>query len=95
MPRVKQFDDLIEEHPDFMTLRNHIAKTVAGDGKKVMLMAALWRVIRAACQLSQKIPYAKKEPEPEPVSVAADDHATHVRAAQEQEAARGQEKGTE
>jgi hypothetical protein len=62
---VKQFDDLIEEHPDFMTLRNHIAKTVAGDGKKVMLMGALWRLIRAACQLSQGIPYAKKMPEPE------------------------------
>jgi hypothetical protein len=56
VPRVKQFDDLIEEHPDFMTLRNHIAKTVAGDGKKVMLMGALWRLIRAACQLSQGIP---------------------------------------
>lgn len=68
MPRVKSFDDLIEEHPDFMTLRNHIAKTVAGDGKKVMLMAALWRVIRSAAQLSQNMPFAKKEPEPEPVA---------------------------
>jgi hypothetical protein len=68
---VKQFDDLIEEHPDFMTLRNHIAKTVAGDGKKVMLMGALWRLIRAACQLSSRIPYEKKMPEPEPYPAPA------------------------
>lgn len=87
MPRVKQFDDLIEEHPDFLTLRNHIAKTVAGDGKKVMLMAALWRLIRSACQLSQKIPFAKKESEPEPLAFPEP--------IPQPEASDGQEEGTE
>lgn len=85
MPRVKQFDDLIEEHPDFMTLRNHIAKTVAGDGKKVMLMGALWRLIRGACQLSQGIPYAKKMPEPEPIPApSAPPSPTEVPSGQEE-----------
>lgn len=61
MPRVKQFDDLLEEHPDFIVLRNHIAKSVTGDGKKIALMGSLWRVIRFACKLSQGMPY---EPTP-------------------------------
>ncbi len=58
MPRVKQFDDLIEENPDFIVLRNHIAKSVTGDGKKIALMGSVWRLLRHGCQLSQKMPYA-------------------------------------
>lgn len=61
MARVKQFDDLIEEDPDFIVLRNHIAKSVTGDGKKIALMGSVWRLLRLACKLSQGMPY---EPTP-------------------------------
>ncbi len=61
MTRVKQFDDLVEENPDFIVLRNHIAKSVTGEGKKIALMGSLWRLIRHACQISQRMPY---EPTP-------------------------------
>lgn len=57
MPRVKQFDDLIEENPDFIVIRNHIAKSVTGDGKKIALMGSVWRLLRHACKLSQGMPY--------------------------------------
>ena len=57
MPRVKQFDDLIEENPDFIVLRNHISKSVTGDGKKIALMGSVWRLLRHACKLSQGMPY--------------------------------------
>ncbi len=50
--RIKQFEDKIEESPDFITLRNHVAKTVTGDGKKVMLMNSLWRLLKEAYHLS-------------------------------------------
>lgn len=61
--RVKQFDDIIETNPDFVTIRNHISKTVTGDGKKVMLMGCVWRLIRQAAQLGSKDPLS-----PEPVN---------------------------
>lgn len=60
MPRVKQFDDLIEEHPDFIVLQNHIAKSVTGDGKKIALMGSVWRLLREACKLSQGMPFENK-----------------------------------
>lgn len=66
MTRVKQFDDLIEEHPDFIVLRNHIAKSVTGDGKKIVLMGSIWRLVRDACKLSQDMPYDKKVVEQAP-----------------------------
>lgn len=61
MTRVKQFDDLIEESPDFIVVRNHISKSVTGDGKKIALMGSVWRLLRYACKLSQGMPY---EPTP-------------------------------
>lgn len=61
MARVKQFDDLIEENPDFIVLRNHIAKSVTGEGKKIALMGSVWRLLRIACKLSQGMPF---EPTP-------------------------------
>jgi hypothetical protein len=66
VPRVKQFDDLIEENPDFIVLRNHIAKSVTGDGKKIELMGSVWRLLRQACKLSQGMPYAKSLHVPTP-----------------------------
>ncbi len=60
--RVKQFEDHIESYPDYITLRNHIGKTVAGDGKRIMLMNTLWRLLKAAYNL----PSGGKKLEPEP-----------------------------
>jgi hypothetical protein len=67
--RPKQFDERIEESPDFMTLRDHIAKTVTGDGKKVMIMGALWRLVRLAAQVAAKDP-TKVETKPLPSTEA-------------------------
>jgi len=63
--RVKQFDERIEDNPDFIVLRNHISKSVTGDGKKVMLMGSLWRLIHYGVQISSGNPL-EREPMPEP-----------------------------
>lgn len=65
--RVKQFDERIEDNPDFIVMRNHISKSVTGDGKKVMLMGSLWRLIHYGVQISAGSPLDYPPlPEPEP-----------------------------
>lgn len=60
MPRAKQFDDLIEEHPDFMVLRDHITKTVTGEGNKIGLMGSVWRLARHAALVGRNTPSQEK-----------------------------------
>jgi hypothetical protein len=60
--RVKQFEDMIEEHPDYITLRDHMSRTVAGEGRRINLMGSLWRLLQTARR--SDLPDRVEEPEP-------------------------------